>query len=102
MSLIENSLSVNFFCNSSGFINLFQSCVPIGSHLKIYSAPSIANKYDFGFLLIVEKKIIPSFFKSLEQIYIKNSTFSTCSITSIHKIISNFLLTISSGILFKY
>ena len=27
----------------SGLTNLFQSCVPIGSHFKIYSAPMIAN-----------------------------------------------------------
>ena len=38
---------------SCGAKNLSQSCVPIGSHLKIYSAPNIANIYDFKFLLIV-------------------------------------------------
>ena len=29
--------------SSSGLINFCQSCVPIGSHLRIYSAPKIAK-----------------------------------------------------------
>ena len=35
---------LQIFSRFSGFTNLFQSCVPIGSHLKIYSAPIIAKK----------------------------------------------------------
>ena len=49
------------FSKSFGDKNLFQSWVPIGSHLKIYSAPNIANAYDFKFLFIVDIKIIPFF-----------------------------------------
>ena len=42
--MIVMSLSKIIKC---GVKNLFQSCVPIGNHRKIYSAPSIANIYDF-------------------------------------------------------
>ena len=44
-------------------MNFFQSWVPIGSHLKIYSAPTIANTNDFIVLFKVAKKIIPLFLK---------------------------------------
>ncbi|SVC73120.1 uncharacterized protein METZ01_LOCUS325974, partial [marine metagenome] len=50
------------FIKSSGFINLSQSCVPIGSHCKIYSAPTIANTYDFKVLFKVAINIKPFFF----------------------------------------
>ena len=34
--------------SSAGLINFCQSCVPIGSHFKIYSAPTIAKRKDFN------------------------------------------------------
>ena len=55
----------NFFSSSSGLINLFQSCVPIGNHLKIYSAPTIAFMYETIVLFNVAVNIMPFFFKRL-------------------------------------
>ena len=69
--------------------NFSQSCVPMGNHLKIYSAPNIANKYDFKFLLIVATNIIPLFFIKFEHLFKNRLTSDTCSITSIFKITSN-------------
>ena len=48
---------------SFGDINFFQSWVPIGSHLKTYSAPIIANTNDFMVLFRVAKKLFRYFLK---------------------------------------
>ena len=74
---------------SCGVKNLSQSWVPIGNHLKIYSAPNTPNIYDFKFLLIVATNMIPFFLINLEQFCINRFTFETCSTTSIFNITSN-------------
>ena len=103
ISIVLNFSSDNNFSNSSGFINLFQSWVPIGNHLRIYSAPIIAFTYDVNVLLRVAVNIIPFFFKSLLHDLKKRFTFSTCSTISKFKITSNFSLISSfSGDVFKY
>jgi len=43
--------------SSAGRINFLNSCVPFGSKLSTYSAPTIANIHDFGLRLIVERLI---------------------------------------------
>ena len=57
-------------CNWLGFINFLYSCVPLGNKLRIYSAPIIANKNAFKFLLIVEKNIFPPGLRSFEHVFI--------------------------------
>ena len=49
-------------------MNFSYVCVPFGKRFSIYSAPMIANKNDFGFLLRVEKKIFPSGFNNFAQV----------------------------------
>ena len=65
MALVLKFAKDNFFSSSSGLINLFQSCVPIGNHLKIYSAPTIAFMYETIVLFNVAVNIMPFFFKRL-------------------------------------
>ena len=99
---ILNCIPSNFFNNSlflfeisvksSGFTNLSQSCVPIGSHFKTYSAPIIAKIYYFNVLFNVATNIIPFFFNNLELSLIKKSISLTCSTISIFKITSNLVL----------
>lgn len=71
-------------------MNKFQSWVPIGTTLVMYSAPTINFKYDSFVLLMVDKNKYPLGFSS-EYNEFKNSYLSwTCSITSIAVIKSNF------------
>ena len=39
----DKSYFIKIFFRSSGLTNFSHSCVPIGSHLKTYSAPIIAK-----------------------------------------------------------
>eukprot|EP01018_Ginkgo_biloba_P029680 Gb_20768 [translate_table: standard] len=45
--------------SSSGVIRLDQSCVPLGSHPRMYSAATMAIRYDRIDRLIVEISIAP-------------------------------------------
>ena len=43
LSMQLNATELKISSNSFGVINFFQSCVPRGNHLKIYSAPMMSN-----------------------------------------------------------
>ena len=45
----------------------------------MYSAPTIAKTYDFGFLFIVEKKTLPPGLTNEEQASITSDGSGTCS-----------------------
>ena len=54
----------------------------MGNKLRMYSAPIIAKRKDFGFLLIVEKNTSPPGLHKSEQVLTSNSGSGTCSIAS--------------------
>ena len=78
-----------YSANLEGLINLSYSCVPLGSILKIYSAPTIAVTHDLGFLFIVDRNKFPPGFSSLVQTSINDFGSGTCSKTSRHDTTSN-------------
>jgi len=87
MPIIESNdrlLRLAQVCNWLGFMNFLYSCVPFGNKLRIYSAPIIANKNAFKFLLIVEKNIFPPGLRSFEQ-YLLLSSDQGHALTSLNK-----------------
>ena len=72
------------FASSEGRMNLAYSCVPFGRRFKTYSAPRIANIYDFGFLFIVEKNTVPPGFTNSKHDLTIEAGSGTCSSISRH------------------
>ena len=48
VSISSAFASLTYLANEEGFINLLNSCVPLGKSLNIYSAPTIAVTHDLG------------------------------------------------------
>ena len=70
-------------------MNLANSWVPLGSKLRMYSAPTMANKNDLGLRLSVEKKTQPPGLAKLAQARTTEPGSGTCSSISMHVTTSN-------------
>ena len=66
-----------------------QSCVPRGRSCSTYSAPTMANRYDFGLRLIVDTITVPPGFASAAQAATVEPGSGTCSTNSMHVTTSN-------------
>ena len=65
--------------SSLGRMNLAYSCVPRGNRRSTYSAPTMANRNDFGLRLMVEKNTQPPGRASVLQACTVLAGSGTCS-----------------------